>query len=104
MPWSARFDDPIQVPGRKPFRTLRDVAIFLMNMPPRERIQSHWLDAIEALIVVVEHNGPTMFARIGVMRALNRGKPAHSRTGTHSARVGFRKAAMKCLMAIVPAE
>jgi len=25
-----------------------------------------------ALLLVVEHNGPTMFARIGIMRALNR--------------------------------
>ncbi len=29
-------------------------------------------NAIEALILVVEHDGPTMFARIGVMMALNR--------------------------------
>jgi hypothetical protein len=28
--------------------------------------------AMEVLILVAEHNGPTMFARIGVMRALNR--------------------------------
>jgi hypothetical protein len=27
---------------------------------------------MESLILVVEHNGPTMMARIGVMRALNR--------------------------------
>jgi hypothetical protein len=27
---------------------------------------------MEALILVAERNGPTMFARIGVMRALNR--------------------------------
>jgi hypothetical protein len=27
---------------------------------------------MEALILVATHNGPTMFARIGVMRALNR--------------------------------
>ena len=27
---------------------------------------------MEALIMVAEHNGPTMFARIGVMKALNR--------------------------------
>jgi len=32
------------------------------------------LDAIEALILVVNLNGPTMFARIGMMRALNHGK------------------------------
>ena len=28
--------------------------------------------AMEALLLVAEHTGPTMFARIGVMRALNR--------------------------------
>jgi hypothetical protein len=27
---------------------------------------------MEALLLVAEHNGPTMLARIGVMRALNR--------------------------------
>jgi hypothetical protein len=75
MLWCARFDDPIPIPGRKLLRTLRDVAKFLMDLPhatPRERIQPYWLDAIEALVLVAEKNGPTMFARIGVMRALNR--------------------------------
>ena len=60
MPWSARFDDSIPITGRNPLRTLRDVAKFLMCMPPRERIQPYWLDAIEALVLVVEKNGPTM--------------------------------------------
>jgi hypothetical protein len=27
---------------------------------------------MEALLLVAEHNGPTMFVRIGMMRALNR--------------------------------
>jgi hypothetical protein len=27
---------------------------------------------MEALLLVAEHGGPTMFARIGIMRALNR--------------------------------
>ena len=31
-----------------------------------------WQAAIEALILVADLGGPTMFARIGVMRALNR--------------------------------
>jgi hypothetical protein len=31
-----------------------------------------WNAAMEALILVAEHDGPTMFARIGVMKALNR--------------------------------
>jgi hypothetical protein len=28
-----------------------------------------WMAAVEALILVAELNGPTMFARIGMMRA-----------------------------------
>jgi hypothetical protein len=31
-----------------------------------------WQAATEALLLVLEQKGPTMFARIGVMRALNR--------------------------------
>jgi hypothetical protein len=31
-----------------------------------------WQAAMEALLLVAEHGGPTMLARIGVMRALNR--------------------------------
>jgi hypothetical protein len=31
-----------------------------------------WQTAIEALMLVIEHGGPTIFARIGIMRALNR--------------------------------
>ena len=31
---------------------------------------------MQALILVAEGGGPTMFARIGIMRALNRGKPS----------------------------
>jgi hypothetical protein len=31
-----------------------------------------WQAAMEALILVATHGGPTMFARIGIMRALNR--------------------------------
>jgi hypothetical protein len=30
---------------------------------------------MQALLLIAEHDGPTMFARIGVMRALHRHKP-----------------------------
>jgi hypothetical protein len=36
------------------------------------RRQRFWQAAMEALILVATLGGPTMFARIGVMRALNR--------------------------------
>ena len=43
-----------------------------MDLSPAARRLLEWQSAAEALLLVVEHGGPTMFARIGVMRALNR--------------------------------
>ena len=43
-----------------------------MKLPKAEHEAPEWQAAMEALILVAEHDGPTMFARIGVMRALNR--------------------------------
>jgi len=40
--------------------------------PARRRSLRHETAAMQALLLVAEHGGPTMFARIGVMRALNR--------------------------------
>ena len=51
--WGREFDKPIALPDSRRLVTLRDAAI-------------------EALMLVVELGGPTMFARIGVMQALNR--------------------------------
>jgi hypothetical protein len=38
----------------------------------KEAALPEWQAAIEALMLVAERGGPTKFARIGVMRALNR--------------------------------
>ena len=55
--------------------TLRDAGEYIAALPKREHAASQWQAAMEALMLVVERGGPTMFARIGMMRALNRGKP-----------------------------
>jgi hypothetical protein len=41
-------------------------------LPKAEHEAEEWQTAMQALLLVVRQNGPTMFARIGVMRALNR--------------------------------
>jgi hypothetical protein len=46
--------------------------------PVKETAASERQGAIEALTLVVERGGPTMLARISVMRALNRGTFASS--------------------------
>jgi hypothetical protein len=41
-------------------------------LPKKESALPEWQAAVQALMLVVRQDGPTMFARIGVMRALNR--------------------------------
>jgi hypothetical protein len=52
--------------------TLRDAGTYITKLPKAEHDAIEWQDAMEALLPVVELGGPTMFARIGIMRALNR--------------------------------
>jgi len=73
--WDQLFFDPITLPGRKPLVTLRDAAQYISKLPKAEHDAEEWQAAMQALMLVVEQNGPTMFARIGVMRALHRDKP-----------------------------
>jgi hypothetical protein len=58
-----------------------------MKLPETEQDTPEWQAAMRALLLVAEHDVPTMFARIGIMRALNRGvmaAPALRRSGPRS--------------------
>jgi hypothetical protein len=70
--WDQRFFKPIEVPGRTPLVTLRDAALYITALPKAEHDAEEWQAAMQALLLVAEHDGPTMFARIGMMRALCR--------------------------------
>jgi hypothetical protein len=61
------------LPDGRQFLTLRDAANYITKLPKAEHSAPEWQAAMEALILVAETGGPTMLARIGVMRALNRG-------------------------------
>jgi hypothetical protein len=68
--WQRKFEDPIALPDGRTLVTLRDAATYITALPKKEAALPEWQTAIEALMLVVERNGPTMLARIGVMRAL----------------------------------
>jgi hypothetical protein len=72
LPWSTPFDDQILLPKGRRLLTLRDAASYITKLPKDEHSAPEWQAAMEALILVAETGGPTMLARIGVMRALNR--------------------------------
>ena len=71
--WQRKFEDPIPLPNGDKLITLRDAALHATFLPVEEAALPEWQAAMEALMVVADRNGPTMLARIGVMRALNRG-------------------------------
>jgi cob(I)alamin adenosyltransferase len=72
MSWDQPFFDPIILPDGSELATLRDAATYITTLPKAEHDAEEWQAAMEALLLVAESGGPTMFARIGVMRALNR--------------------------------
>jgi hypothetical protein len=69
--WSRKFDDPIPLPRGRQLVTLKEAATYITKLPKAEHEAEEWQAAIEALMLVAR-GGPTMLARIGVMRALNR--------------------------------
>jgi hypothetical protein len=80
--WKRAFDDPIPLPRGRQVVTLEDAAKYIQKLPKAEQDLEEWQAAVEAMLLVVEHNGPTMMARIGFMRALNRNVVRDSRPGT----------------------
>jgi hypothetical protein len=62
-------------------------------LPETEQHYPAWQAAVEALILVAETNGPTMFARIGMLQAINRHKPVEFDPKTQKPAGGQRKLA-----------
>ena len=69
--WGRRFKDPVTIDNHV-LVTLLDAGEYIAALPKKEHAVPEWQAAMEALILVAEGGGPTMFARIGVVRALNR--------------------------------
>ena len=70
--WARPFDDPVLLPDGRELVTLRDAGDYITSLPKAEQNLDAWQAAVEALLLIVELNGPTMMARIGMLRALNR--------------------------------
>jgi hypothetical protein len=73
--WSRRFEDPITLPDRRTLITLGDAGRYIAGLPEEVQHRPEWQAAAEALLLVAERGGPTMFGRIGLIQALNAGNP-----------------------------
>ena len=87
MPWSRRFDEPIELSDGRELVTLRDAGNYITKLPKAEHEAPEWEAAMQALILVAEKGGPTMLARIGMLRALSR----HQQQRTKPAAEGYQK-------------
>ena len=70
--WKRPFDNPIVLPDGRALVTHEDAGDYITMLPKADQQLDEWQTAIECLMLVVKLGGPTMFARIGMLRALNR--------------------------------
>ena len=68
MSWHQSVFDPIELPDGRKLITLRDAALYITKLPKAEYDAEERQAAMQAFLLVAEHDGPTMFARIRVMR------------------------------------
>ncbi|MCK1306612.1 hypothetical protein ABIB75_007924 [Bradyrhizobium sp. GM2.2] len=69
--WRRPFEDPVRIDDRSLLTLTRRRRVHC-PLPKKEHAAPEWQAAMQALILVAEGGGPTMFARIGIMRALKR--------------------------------
>jgi hypothetical protein len=86
--WQRPFDEPIPLPDGGELVTLEDAGTYITKLPKAEHEAPEWQAAMQALILVATSGGPTMLARIGMMRALSR----HQQQRTKPAAEGNQKA------------
>jgi hypothetical protein len=89
--WLRAFDDPIPLPRGRQIVTLKDAGNYIQKLPKAEQDLEEWQAAVEALLLVVELNGPTMMARIGLLRASNRNVQREFDTSRKDTHWGRRK-------------
>lgn len=74
--WGRRFEDPIPLPRGRQIVTLEDAARYIQKLPKVERDRDVWQRATGILIDAAEGRDSLMHARIGIMQAINRARPA----------------------------
>ena len=63
MARSREFDEPIPLPSGLQIVTLLNAGYYITQLPKADQQLEEWQTAVEALILVIERGGPTMFAR-----------------------------------------
>jgi hypothetical protein len=68
--WERPFPQPVPLPRGPPARTLRDAANFIKSLEKSHYDRPQWRLAMHMLIDAAEDRGPMLFARMGILRAI----------------------------------
>src|ERR1700722_18392333 len=86
MGWDRPFDQPVPHPSGAPARTLRDAANYIKTLPKSVRDSNEWRLAVQMLIDAAEDRGPMLFAKMGILRAVEHHVERRQRGGHLHAR------------------
>jgi hypothetical protein len=84
--WRRRFDEPIKL-----FTLKQAIAWLAKEVPQAEHTMKEVQTAAHCVTEAAENNGPMMFARMGMMQAINRHKPEEFDPKRKSPHWGKRK-------------
>src|ERR1700722_1094606 len=91
MSWDRPFAQPVPLPSGPPARTLRDAANYIKTLSKPERDTPEWRLAVQMLIDVAEDRGPMLFAKMGILRAVEH----HVEQGFNQSRQPYTNARAK---------
>jgi hypothetical protein len=92
MSWDRPFHQPVPLPNGPPAQTLRDAASYIRKLTLPERDCQEWRLAVQMLIDAAEDRGPMLFARMGIVRALE----AKAERALNPERQGSGQDRLKC--------
>jgi len=73
--WLRKFSEPIELPNGERLVTLQDAIAWLAKSVPASEHDTEVQIAAYYLTEAAENNGPMAFARIGMLKAINRNTP-----------------------------
>jgi hypothetical protein len=74
--WSRKFSEPIELPNGKELVNLQDAIAWLAKSVPASEHDTLEIQlAAHCLTEAAEGDGPMVFARIAMLKAINRNKP-----------------------------
>jgi hypothetical protein len=91
--WKRKFDEPIELPDGRKLRTLQEAIAWLAKEIPKSEHTTPKVQAAARMVTeAAENGGPIIFARMGVMQAINRHEVKRARHLEQATSLGEAKA------------